>query len=212
MNANHTDEKKEDEIVGYVRLEKVTKWDYEKRFKATISTPLPNLLLQKLKEYLPEMDAEKDALTDLLDLLFDYQKTDMPEAKDWLIYDTKETSPPKDDRILQAINIVRKKNGKPQLTWTHLVTFIASKEKDLDAASVERTISDWIEDVMPPRHDDGDFTTWVTVVPIKLLPDESIKRSKPIPIPKSVFDKKLKEIEAHREPKSGKDVTPDEDA
>jgi len=197
-----------DETVGYVRkIETVIDRNYAKRFKVTISTPLPDLLLKHLKEYLPEVETQKASLLDLLESLFDYQKMDTPETEEWFLYPPKESAPPKDDRILRAINIVRKKHHKSELTWTHLTLFVASKTENTNTTDVEHMISSWIEDVMPPQKD-GDLITWITAIPIKLLPDEYIKKGKRIPLPRSVFERILKKIETNPEHK--KDERPSE--
>jgi hypothetical protein len=118
----------ENEIAAYVRIDTVERWDYARRFKVTISTPAPDILLERLKTYLPNLgvpSTQKPSLTELLDIFFDFRKTEASDTRDWFLYEANESGPPKDDRILRAINIVWKKEGKQPLTWTHFTLFVA---------------------------------------------------------------------------------------
>jgi hypothetical protein len=54
---------------------------------------------------------------------------------------------------------------------------------------VEQAIRDWVDKLMPPRN--GELGTWVAVVPVKLLPDERVRRGKSIPIPRREFERLL---------------------
>ena len=180
------------EIAAYVRIDIAERWDYARRFKVTVSTPTSEILLERLKTYLPDLgipSAQKLSLTELLDTFFDFRKTEASDTKDWFLYEVKESGPPKDDRILRAINIVRKKEGKQPLTWTHFTLFVACKTEKTKTRDVEQAIQDWLDKLMPPRN--GEFGTWVTATPVKLLPDERIRRGKSIPIPRREFERLL---------------------
>jgi hypothetical protein len=189
MNSGKT-RKTVNQDAAVARIDIVERWDYQKRFKVTISTPTPSILMKKLKEQVPSefMDSLKPTLPELLDAFFDLCKTKTVETDSWLLYEVKETTPPRDDRIFRAINAVRKEDGKQPLKWSHLALYVACKTNAPKACEVEQQIRDWIMDDLLDGSVTGELQPWVVVTPVKLLPNERVKRGKPIKIPQSVIE------------------------